>query len=261
MARDTDNKKNGRGSALEKALAVLEAIVEQPQAVGLLDMADRLGMSKQTVHRVMQQLEAHGLIVRDPSRDRFAIGPRFSKLALDAMQSANKGAPILATIQKVVDDIGETCNVGVLEGRNFVYLERVETSRIPRIYLETGSRLPAHVTSGGKAMLAFLPEKVRNKLIEAMTLVPFTKQTITDPDKLKSVVEESRKRGYAIAHQEYSEGIIGIGVPILKSDGYAIAALAMHAPIQRVSLEQAPKYARKLQAGAEQLAKIWDMSD
>ena len=74
-------------------------------------MADRLGMSKQTVHRVMQQLEAHGLIVRDPSRDRFAIGPRFSKLALDAMQSANKGAPIRATIQKVVDDIGETCNV------------------------------------------------------------------------------------------------------------------------------------------------------
>ncbi len=258
MLRNNNNKKSA-GSALEKALQVLEAIIDQPQAVGLPDMADRLGMSKQTVHRVLQQLADNGLIVRDPSRDRYAIGPRFSKLALDAMQSANKAAPIRATIQKVVEAIDETCNVGVLEGRNFVYLERVETSRIPRIYLETGSLVPAHVSSGGKVMLGYLSEGVRTHLVEAMTLVPFTKNTITRPDKLLVELGKIRDRGYATANQEYSEGIIGIGVPVLSSDGHAMAALAMHAPSERVALKDAAKYAAKLQAGAAQLAKIWDM--
>ncbi len=260
MQRNNNKKKKSTGSALEKALRVLEAIIYQPQAVGLSDMADRLGMSKQTVHRVVQQLEENSLIVRDPSRDRFAIGPRFSKLALDAMQSTNNGAPIRATMQKIVDEVGETCNVGVLEGRNFVYLERVETSRTPRIYLETGSLLPAHVTSGGKVMLAFLSDAVLKQLIKTMNLESFTKHTITDREVLLAEIEKIRNQGYATALQEYADGIIGIGVPILAADGFPLAALAMHAPIQRVSLEEAPEYARKLQNGATRLAEIWDMT-
>ena len=259
MPKNNNNKKSS-GSAIEKALRVLEAIIDQPQAVGLPDMAARLAMSKQTVHRVLQQLEDIGLIVRDPSRDRFAIGPRFSKLALDAMQSANKGAPIRATIQQVVDDVGETCNVGVLDGRYFVYLERVETTRTPRIYLETGSSLPAHVTSGGKIMLAYQPDRKRQQLIETMPLERYTENTITDREKMLADAEKSRKRGYATALQEYADGIIGIGVPILASDGSPLAALAMHAPVQRVATRDIPEYARKLKDGAARLAQIWDMT-
>jgi DNA-binding IclR family transcriptional regulator len=255
------NKKKSAGSALKKALQVLEAIIDQPQAVGLPDMADRLSMSRQTVHRVLQQLEDNGLVVRDPSRDRFAIGPRFSKLALDALQSSNNGAPIRATIQQVVDEIRETCNVGVLEGRNFVYLERVETSRTPRIYLETGSQLPAHVTSGGKVLLAFLPDGARKRLINTMDFKQFTKHTITDRSELLTEAEKNRKRGYATAFQEYADGIIGIGVPILSSDGHPLAALALHAPIQRIAKKDVPDYASKLQVCAARLAKIWDMVD
>ena len=253
--------KQGAGSALEKALQVLEAIIDQPQAVGLPDVADRLGMSRQAVHRLLQQLVANGLIVRDPSRDRFAIGPRFSKMALEVLQSANKGTPIRATIQKVVDGIGETCNVGVLEGRDFVYLERVETTRTPRIYLETGSRLPAHCTSGGKAMLAWLPPAVRSRLLKTMTLNPFTSKTITSVKALEEELLAVKSRGFATSVQEYADGIIGVGVPILNSEGDALAALAMHGPLARVSIEKAPEYARKLHAAANRLAEIWDMTD
>jgi len=253
--------KRGMGSALEKALQVLEAIIDQPQAVGLPDVADRLGMSRQTVHRVLQQLMENGLIVRDPSRDRFAIGPRFSRMALDAMQSANKGIPIRATIQKVVDELGETCNMGVLDGQNIVYIERVETSRTPRIYLETGSRLPAHCTSGGKALLAWLPAAARARLLKTMTLNPLTSHTITNVKALEEDLLGIKRRGFAITIQEYADGINGIGVPILNSKGEALAALAMHGPQVRVPIKKAPDYASKLQAAAVQLAEIWDMTD
>ncbi len=253
----TVEKKNP-GSALEKALSVLEVIIDQPQPVGLPDIAGRLAMSRQAVHRLLQQLVENGLVVRDPSRDRFAIGPRFSKMALEVLQSANKGAPIRATIQKVVDEIGETCNVGVLEGRDFVYLERVETTRMPRIYLETGSRLPAHCTSGGKALLAWLPARARFNLLKPMDLKPFTSHTITSAKALEKNLQTLKCRGYAISTQEFAYGIVGIGVPILDSEGAALAALALHGPIGRVTLERAPEYAEKLMAAASRLAEIWD---
>ena len=142
-----------RGSALDKALAVLEAITAQAQPIGLPDLSARLDLPRQTVHRVLLQLEAAGLIVRDPSRDRFSVGPRFSMLALAALQTQNQAAPIRAILQALVDDIQETCNIGVLDGMQFVYLERVECHWSLRVHLQAGSRVPAHCTSGGKVML------------------------------------------------------------------------------------------------------------
>jgi len=115
-----------RGSALEKALAVLSAVIDQPQAVGLPDVAARVGLPRQTVHRVLQQLEENGLILRNPARDRFSIGPKLTHFALKTLQSANQGAPVRAVLQDLVNDIKETCNIGVLDGLEFVYLERIE---------------------------------------------------------------------------------------------------------------------------------------
>jgi len=247
------------GSTLEKALQILEVILEQPQSIGMPDLIDRLGMSRQSVHRLILQLEELGLIVKIPNRDRFAIGARLSKLAFNTIQSANQGAPILATIQKVVDDIGESCTLGVIAGREYVYIERVECNREPSIHILTGSKLPAHITSGGKAMLAFLPEKLRARTVETLDLVPFTKNTITNHDELMADLVAIRERGYSIGNQEYSEGIHGVGVPVVSPDGFAVAALAMHALAHRVPLDEIPGYAVKLQATAKRLAELWDM--
>ncbi len=248
-----------KGSTLEKALAVLEAIVDQPQSIGLPDLAERVGLSRQSLHRLLQQLQEHGLVVKVPNRDRFAIGARFSRLALAALCSANQGPPLRAIIQEAVEGIGETCNMGVLAGREYVYIERVECQRYPRIYLETGARLPPHVTSGGKAMLAHLPDKVRDTLVKTFELKRYTPYTITDKRTLLKELELTRERGYAVAWQDFSEGIIGVGVPILAADGTVLASLALHGPIQRITMEDASKYAAKLQEAAKRLSDVWDM--
>lgn len=250
---------NSAGSALGKAVMVLEAILDQPQSIGLPDLADRLGMSRQSLHRLLQQLHEHGLIVKIPNRDRFAIGSRLSRLALGALHSVNQGAPIRATLQKIVSEIGETCHLGVLSGRDYAYVQRVECDRQPHIYIATGIQLPAYVTSGGKAMLAFLDDKSRARTVETMSLKPYTKHTITDPDALLVELDAIRERGYAIGNQEYSDGIIGVGVPVLDPDGRALAGLGMHGPAQRVTVADAPAYAKNLQAAAKRLAELWDL--
>jgi len=149
----------------------------------------------------------------------------------------------------------------VIIGREFVYLERAEAEHYPRIYLETGNRMPPHCTSGGKAMLAFLPAPTRSRLLETLTLTQFTQTTITSIKSLKEELEEIRQQGFATANQEYADGMVGVGVPVLGPDGAALAALGMHGPTTRVSLDHAPEIAAQLQTAAERLEEIWDMSD
>ena len=89
-------------SALDKATLVLEAIVAYPRPIGLPDLTADLGLPRQTIHRVLQQLCDNGLIIRDPSRDRYAVGPRLSRLAMATLNSDNHRAPLRAILTDVV---------------------------------------------------------------------------------------------------------------------------------------------------------------
>jgi len=246
-----------RGSALDKALAVLEAITAQSQPIGLPDLSVRLGLPRQTVHRVLTQLADAGLVVRDPSRDRFSVGPRLSTLALHALQTHNQSAPVRAILQALVDDIQETCNVGVLDGLQFVYLERVECLWSLRVHLQSGSRVPAHCTSGGKMMLAHLDAGVRAKLLRNVGLKRYTEHTITDTSELESELAQICARGYATNSEEHTVGVIGVAVPIADRQGRVLAALAVHGPSPRLPLSRAIGFVPRLEQAAAVMAGAW----
>src|SRR5256885_14921438 len=98
---------DNRSSALEKALSVLEAVSDQTQAVGLPDLAARLGLPRQTVHRVLGQLEKLKLIIRDRSRERYSIGPRLSRLAFVELRPLTQSAALRVILQGLGDTRGE----------------------------------------------------------------------------------------------------------------------------------------------------------
>src|SRR5882672_5625193 len=177
---------DNRSSALEKALSVLEAVSDQPQAVGLPDLAARLGLPRQTVHRVLGQLESLKLIIRDRSRERYSVGPRLSKLAFVTLRSLNQSAPIRLILQDLVDDIGETCNVGVLHDLDYVYLQRIECQWPLRLHQEVGTRMAAHTVSGGKVLLACLDPALARRLLKARKLKAATSQTLTSVTDLEA---------------------------------------------------------------------------
>lgn len=257
MANAKERKE--RGSTLEKSMRVLEAVADQPQPVGLPDLTARLGLPRQTLHRILQQLEDNHLVVRDPARDRYSIGPRLSKLALLALHSANQSAPVRPILQELVDDVKETCNIGVLDGLEFVYLERIECDWSLRIHLQAGSRMPAYCTSGGKVLLAYLPDEARERLLKTARLKAYTENTITRLGDLETEFAQIRERGYALNNQEYSVGIVGIAVPILGPDGQPLATLALHAPAVRAPIGEVEKHLPKMKAAAKRLSRAWQL--
>ncbi len=253
----TEPETSDRLSAIEKSLLVLEAIVDHPQPVNLPELTLRLGLPRQTIHRLLQQLVENGLVIRDASRDRYAIGPRLSHLAFATLRSRNQSAPVRAILSALVDETKETCNVGVLDGSDFVYVERIECAWSLRVHLEAGSRVRAHSTSGGKVMLAYMEPQMRHALLTAHKLEAFTPNTITSAAKLEKELEQVRKNGYALNDKEQNIGIVGIAVPILDVDGRALAALALHGPEPRLTASTALKYVPAMKTAAKRLAEVW----
>ena len=248
---------NQRLSALEKALAVLEAVADQPQAVGLPDLAARLNLPRQTVHRVLGQLEEAGLVLRDLSRERYAIGARQTRLALSTLCSKNQPTQVKVVLQALVDELEETCNIGVLDGLDYVYLARIECKWPLRAHLEAGSRIGAHMVSGGKMLLSQLEPDKCKRLLKARKLEAGTSKTITRPAELEAELARIRARGYAMSNQEFLDGIVGVAVPIRDAGGRPLAALAVHGPVARLSLETCEAHLPRLRRAAERLTKAW----
>jgi IclR family acetate operon transcriptional repressor len=245
-----------KGSALQKAMSVLEAVVGARQPLGLPDLTAQVGLPKQTVHRIVRQLEDQRLLRREPARDRYAVGPRLSRLALDTIYAAYHAGPTRAILQELVAEIGETCNVGMLDEHEVVYIDRVECDWPLRVRLQAGSRVPAHCTAIGKLLLADLPARARRRLLAAAPLARHTPNTIADPERLQAEFAHIREQGYSINDQEYAVGLIALAVPIRDRAGRAIAALAVHAPEARFNLEQARSHLPALQAAAARLAEV-----
>jgi DNA-binding IclR family transcriptional regulator len=248
---------NHRLTAVEKALAVMEAVANQPQAVGLPDLAARLELPRQTVHRLLVQLERAGLVVRYQSRERYSVGPRLSKLAFATLRSLNQGAPIRSILQDLVDEIGETCNVGVLDGLDYVYLQRIECEWPLRLHMEIGTRIGAHCVSGGKLLLAHLEPELCQRLLRSRKLKKSTSRTLTNVVELETELERIRARGYGVNNQEQIDGIVGIAVPVIDSDGRVLAAVGVQGPLPRFTLKACERHLPRLREAAGRIARAW----
>jgi DNA-binding IclR family transcriptional regulator len=249
-----------RLNVLGKALAVLEAVADQPYGIGLPDLAVRLNLPRQTVHRVLRQLQDSGLLLRDPVRERFSVGPRMTRLSLGALRSSNQWAPVRAVLQELVNEVGETCNIGVLDGLDYVYIERIECEWPLRIHLEVGNRTPAHCISGGKVLLAYLDPALCGRLLRSRPLVARTKKSITRVADLEADLAKVRAQGYGMNDQENFDGIVAVAVPVRDAQEQVVAALTMHGPVHRLSLEACEAQVPRLVRAAQRIAEAWGVA-
>lgn len=257
MQRHTTNPQ--RLNALAKSLAVLEAVTDQPQAIGLPDLAARLNLPRQTLHRVLVQLEKLKLIVRDPARERYSVGPRLSKLAFATLLSNNRGAPMRLVMQDLVADIRETCNLGVLDGLDYVYVERIECEWPLRIHVEVGDRVPAHSVSGGKLLLAYMDADQRRHLLKGRKLHKRTAKTRTKPADLEADFAKILSNGYATNNQENFDGIVAAAVPVTDAQGRVVASLTVHGPLPRLTLKACEAHVPRLLQAADRIGRVWNL--
>lgn len=160
-------------------------------------------------------------------------------------------------LDSLVDEIGETCNCTMLDGDEVVYLDRVETAWPLRVNLQPGSRVPLHCSASGKLFLAHMRREARERLLAAAPLPRYTPNTLCDMQALDPEFRSIRKEGASFDREEYLLGIVCMAVPILHGNR-AVAAVALHAPLARLSIDAARAWLPRMQQAAAALARTYE---
>ena len=143
----------------------------------------------------------------------------------------------------------------MLEGSEVMYLDRVEAAAPLRVAFQKGSRVPAHASASGKMFLATMQPAKRDRMIGTLSLERYTNNTLADVDALKAELSQIKGDGYAFDDEEFLTGLFCVAVPIFDRNGRdCLAALALQAPVVRLSRVNAAERLPILREAAEALA-------
>lgn len=245
---------NQSNAAALRAFRVLDYVAEQPDGCTPTQVVSAVGLPKQTVHRIIAQLKLAGLLLREPGSQRVQLGARLTRFAENILMHGHASRERHAILQSLVDDIGETCNLTALAGTHIVYIDRVETAWPLRVMLAPGSHVPLHATATGKLLLALLPKVQRERLLRVLPLRALTPATIIDVRALRREIEETRRRRIGINRNEHLSGLFAVAVPVMLDRQRACAAVAVQAPVGRMTLEELLEYVPRMRAAADRIA-------
>jgi DNA-binding IclR family transcriptional regulator len=175
---------------------------------------------------------AEGLVEHDPRDGGYRLGLVMFELGEAVRVHMDLHAAAGAVLAHLREQTGESAQVGMLDGDEVVYVDRLESSHSLRLFTETGRRVPVHCTSSGKVLIAFAPEARRETFL-AGRLAQLTPYTITDPDRLRDELATVRARGWAEAVNEREIGVASLAAPVRDASGAVVAAISIGAPITR----------------------------
>lgn len=251
------DKSDKHASATLRAIAILETIAGADGPLGLVEIMAATRLPKPTVHRIVSLLEGAELLIREAEGYRYAPGPRLASLGLAALTNVAWRAPRHAILKALVTEIGETCNLTMLDGTEVVYLDRVEAAWPLRLHFQTGSRVPAHCSASGKLLLALLPSRERHRILGVLPFSYHTANTITRRRDLEEALKRIRRERLSTDNEEYLDGTVCVAVPVERGKRHVPAALAVHAPTTRMTLEQALECVPALRRAAARLADVF----
>jgi IclR family transcriptional regulator, acetate operon repressor len=224
--------RSGGVQSLHRAFGLLELVAAHRGAMSLSEIATASGLAPATLHRLARTLVDLGYLRQEPSR-RYALGPRLFLLAESSSTMLNSVA--LPHLGHLVDEIGETANLAMLDGDQVGYVAQVPGRHSMRMFTEVGRRVLPHCTAVGKAMLATSTEDEVRALLSRTGLPRHTPHTITDPDELLTQLALVRERGYAVDEGEQEVGVRCVAVAVPRST--LRLAMSVSGPAPRMSDE------------------------
>jgi DNA-binding IclR family transcriptional regulator len=221
--------------AVVRALDLLEAF-QGGEELTLTEIAERVGLNKSRVFRLLHSLAVRGYVERSADGIRYTLGVKLIERAACVRRDLRQLA--LPFMQRLHAQFNETVNLAILDRGEVLYIEMLESSHPFRMAAAVGSRSPWHSTALGKAMVAYLPEEERRPLLQAERLVRLTERTLTDRERLARELERVRRQGYAVDEGETERGAACIGAPILNREGRPVAALSLSGPVERILVKR-----------------------
>ncbi len=223
-----------RLSSVDHALELL-LLFRTKSALRVSEVAEQLDVARSTAHRLLGMLVHRQFAVQDPATRAYRPGPRLMEIGLAAIGALDVRARMRPYLTEVAARTGETCSLLVLEGDMVHFIDSIESQQTVRVGSRFDSRMPAHATSAGKAMLAALSTDDVLASYPNERLATVTERTVSTRTQLLAELARVRAAGYAVNFEESETGLGAVGMAVLDTDGRPAAAVTVAGPLQRMA--------------------------
>lgn len=246
--------------SLARGLRLLSIFDVDVKELGLSDLAKRAGLDKATTHRLARTLTELGCLQQDLETKRYRLGVSVLDLGFAYLASVDVRELALPHMQALARDFDGSVSLSILDGDEIVYIERMRPKPFQvGVEVHIGTRSPAYCTAMGKALLACLPPRERERRLARIPLERLTARTVTDARALARQLNEILRRGFAVNDEEHAVGLRSVAAPIRDRSGGGVAALnvAVSSVVSRQELESriAPRVVDAAAAVSAQLGR------
>src|SRR5205807_7216972 len=203
--------------SLDRALDILKLLGSEPE-MRVTDLARRLEVHKSTAFRLLSTLQEHGLVEQNPATEKYRLGYGLVRLASSVVGEIDLARASRPVLEELATRTSETVNLAILQGDQVVNIDQIAASHLVVNVNWVGKQPPLHSTSNGKALLAFLPEAERRRVLSG-SLKRFTPRTIVDRATLEKQLRRVVEDGYAFTLEELEIGLNAVAAPVRGHDG------------------------------------------
>lgn len=221
-------------SSTLKCFRALELLAQEPYELALSDLAARMDQPLASVHRLIATLVEASFVEQDSATRRYRLAGKALWVGAGYLRNSLVYRAAFLVMQETARTSPGLIHLGAQHGDWVLYLHTVGSPSRLYLYADTGERRPLHATGLGKAILAWQPAELVNR-IAGRKLKRFTKHTLCSASDLKEDLRKIRERGYAIDNEEGVMGLRCVAAPIFDASGVSVAALSMSAPVHVLS--------------------------
>ncbi len=227
-------------TSLARGLRVMQAFTRSSPRMTVSQVSSKTGLSRAAVRRCLYTLSQLGFVRVEDSKF-FSLSPRVLTLSHAYTSSSRLSSAAQPILENLSGVLHESCSVATLEEDDLLYVARAHVSRIMTVDLAIGSRLPAYCTSMGRVLLAHLPGDQLDSYLANVVLQRHTSRTIVSVGRLRKVLSEVQRSGFAMVDQELEEGLRSVAVPVRSAGDVVVAAMNIGAQAQRMPLDEIEK--------------------
>lgn len=246
-------------TATDRSLAIIDLVLNSEAPLNAKTIGAGLELPKATVHRLLSALEDKGLVAKDPISGGFVAGPSLCEMAFKILRKSAATADRHAILTGLSETIGETCNLGILDGSQARYIDRIELENLPlRLDFRPGSRVPLYCSAMGKVFLSHMPASAVDRYLASVVRLPYTSATLIDEKQLRESIAAAAREGFATDDEEYVAGVNCLAVAVPAKHARNLIALAVQAPKSRKNLDELRAFLPAMTDAAQKLALILD---
>jgi len=247
-------KTDSPSAAVERALAMLEAVAQESDGLSNAEISRKLNIPKSSASYILRTLETQGYLTRDGESGKYRVGLKVLSLSRGALGGRDVRGIALPIMRHLTHQTGLTCHLAVLDGPDAVYIEKVEPEGFIRMDTWVGRRMRVHATSVGKAIVAHIPQEQLEQILRKSGMEKRTPKTITTLPRLLKELEKVRTQGYAVDDEENNLGARCVAAPVFGDRGAIEASVGLSGTTQQVSPQTMPRILEALKDSARHIS-------